>query len=203
MIKCQVFKKINNSYCACVCQTIEHQTIWDKKLIELQGGIDESSSSLQYPSVKNGPIQWAENLYRQSWTQQNHPSTGYNDIMIDCFIQQQQDMRSSWAPMEYSTRQTTFWFIKYTLTYWKKKRKKKIIQGLPPPFAKNVYNSSNALCRCPSSVTALGSYSQKRTPPRGQLSSNDWLMWGCKQGTSLKGHANSLAPFVIVWDFYG
>ena len=27
MIKCQVFKKINNSYCACVCQTIEHQTI--------------------------------------------------------------------------------------------------------------------------------------------------------------------------------
>lgn len=38
-----IIKKINNSYCACVCQTIEHQTTWDKKLIELQGGIDESS----------------------------------------------------------------------------------------------------------------------------------------------------------------
>ena len=68
MIKCQVFKKTNNSYCVCVCQTIEHQNYMREKLIELQGGKDESSvivGRLQYPPVRNGLIQWAENLYRQ------------------------------------------------------------------------------------------------------------------------------------------
>ena len=64
----------------------------------------------------------------------------------------------------------------------KKKKKERNHTESSSPIWKNVCNSSNTLGRCPSSVTALGSYTQKCAPPRGQLSFNDWLMWGCKQG---------------------